>query len=86
MKSHVLPGPNPFSEVTRIGFYAAFNDRVELAVYNILGVKVHEEKADVHMGEYFFDFDGRDLEGGTYFYRVTNSKEVYSGRLVKARK
>ncbi len=39
----ILPNtPNPFSDVTRIGFYTPFDDRVELMVYNILGILVHQ--------------------------------------------
>ena len=43
---HLLPNkPNPFSDVTTIGFFTPFDDRIELQVYNILGTLVHEEKA-----------------------------------------
>lgn len=83
----VLPNfPNPFSEVTRIGFFTPFDDRIELAVYNILGVKMYEEKQGTPPGEYFFDFDGRSLQPGTYIYRVTNSKQIYTGKFIKSRK
>jgi hypothetical protein len=83
----VLPNiPNPFSEVTKIGFYSPFDERVELAVYNILGERLHEEKQGVPPGEHYFDFTGESLQPGTYIYRITNTKEVFTGKFIKARK
>ena len=51
----VLPNvPNPFSDVTRLGFYTPFDDRIELKVYNILGKLMHEEMQGSPPGEYLF--------------------------------
>jgi len=89
-RSHVfqvLPNiPNPFSEVTRIGFFTPFDDRIELEVYNILGELMHSEMQGVPPGEHYFDFDGRALLPGTYIYRVTNHKEIFTGKFIKARR
>jgi hypothetical protein len=83
---HVLPNiPNPFSDVTRIGIYSPFDEKIEFAVYNILGELLHEEKLGFPPGEHYFDFDGRSIQPGTYFYRISNTKEVFTGKLVKAR-
>jgi hypothetical protein len=83
----VLPNiPNPFSEVTRIGFFTPFDDRIELEVYNILGELMHSERQGVPPGEHYFGFDGHALQPGTYIYRVTNYKEVYTGKFIKARR
>jgi len=78
--------PNPFSEVTRIGFFTPFDDRIELEVYNILGELMHSEKQGAPPGEHYFEFDGHALQPGTYIYRVTNHKEVFTGKFVKARR
>jgi len=32
--------PNPFNSVTKIAFYLPEEDKIELAVYNILGEKI----------------------------------------------
>jgi len=81
----VLPiVPNPFSEITRISFYTPFNDRVSLQVYNILGKKVHEEAQSTSSGEHQFEFNGDDLLPGTYFYRVINSRKLYTGKFIKS--
>jgi hypothetical protein len=82
----VLPNiPNPFSDMTKIGFFTPFDDRVELKVYNILGELMHEERQGVPPGEYYFEFNGQTLQPGTYFYRVNNQKEVFTGKFIKAR-
>ena len=83
----VLPNiPNPFSEVTRIGFYTPRDTWIELMVYNILGEQLYRERMGAPHGEHYFGFDGRDLLPGTYFYRVTNQDEILTGKIVKARR
>jgi len=77
--------PNPFSEVTRLGFYTPFEERIELNVYNILGVMVHQESELVPPGKHHFGFNGNALQPGTYFYRVANSEALFTGKFVKSR-
>jgi len=76
--------PNPFSEHTRLDCYVPFGDRIELNVYNMLGVLVHHESEMVPPGEHSFRFDGKGLEPGTYFYQVAGSSRTVSGKLVKS--
>jgi len=86
LEFHVLPNvPNPFSDMTRIGFFTPFDDRIELKVYNILGELMHEEKQGAPPGEHYFQFNGSNLLPGTYFYRVTNSNNFYTGKFIKSR-
>ena len=85
-KFQVLPNiPNPFSEVTRIGFFTPFDDQVELNIYNILGELIHEESQGFSPGEHYFEYDGHALQPGTYIYRVTNHDQFFTGKIVKAR-
>lgn len=77
--------PNPFSEVTRLGFYTPFEERIELNVYNILGVLVHQESELVPPGKHHFGFDGNTLQPGTYFYRVANGEVFFTGKFVKSK-
>ena len=77
--------PNPFSEVTRLDYFTPFEERVELNVYNILGVLVHQESELVPSGKHHFGFDGSALQPGTYFYRVANSKAFFTGKFVKSK-
>lgn len=77
--------PNPFSELTRLDYFIPKHDRIELNVYNILGVMVHHESEVVPPGTHSFNFDGKELQAGTYFFRVKNSTSSHSGKLVKSR-
>ncbi|MFO7932636.1 MAG: T9SS type A sorting domain-containing protein [Bacteroidales bacterium] len=77
--------PNPFSEVTRLGFYTPFDDRIELNVFNILGELMYQEKRGAPPGKHYFDFDGSSLQPGTYFYRISNSSGHYTGKFIKSR-
>jgi hypothetical protein len=77
--------PNPFTEVTRLDYYSPFDDFIELDVYNILGILMHEESVSVVPGEHYFEFDGSGLQPGTYFYRVSNSKTYVTGKFIKSR-
>jgi len=77
--------PNPFSELTRLSYFTPVEERVELKVYNILGVLVHQESKIVPMGEHYFEFDGSGLQSGTYFYRAESSKAYFTGKLIKSR-
>lgn len=82
----VLPvAPNPFSEFTQMGFYTPYDERIKLQVYNILGELMHEEAQGASPGEHRFDFNGSMLLPGTYFYRVTNSKRLYTGKFIKSK-
>jgi hypothetical protein len=82
----VLPvAPNPFSEYTQMGFYTPFDDRIKLQVYNILGELMHEEAQGASPGEHRFNFNGSMLLPGTYFYRITNSKHLYTGKFIKSK-
>jgi hypothetical protein len=44
------------------------------------------EKQGFPPGENYFDFTGESLQPGTYIYRITNSEEVVTGKLIKARR
>jgi len=77
--------PNPFSELTRLDYFVPSNDRIELNIYNVLGVLVHHESEEVPPGKHSFSFDGKGLQPGTYFYRVESSETSVSGKLVKSR-
>ena len=76
--------PNPFSEITRMSFFTPFEDRVSLQVYNILGKMMYEEIKSVSSGEHQFEFNGGELLPGSYFYRVINSRKIYTGKFIKS--
>jgi type IX secretion system substrate protein len=77
--------PNPFTDITRLSFYTPFNDHVHLNVYNIMGQKMYEETKGAAPGEHQFEFTGNALLPGTYFYRVSNSQKLYTGKFIKTK-
>jgi hypothetical protein len=83
----VLPNiPNPFGRTTTLRFFTPSDERVNLRVYSILGELMYEEEGLYPPGENSFGFTGEDLDPGTFIYRIHNQKEVYTGKLVKARR
>lgn len=75
--------PNPFADRTRISYFSPYGEKVELAIYNMLGILVYEESVTTSPGEHSFRFDGGNLDPGAYLYRVSNGKRYITGRLVK---
>ena len=68
--------PNPFSEMTHIGFTLPAESVVELSVYNLMGQKIATLVSGTHpAGSYLESWDGRDDAGnrvqeGIYFCRM----------------
>lgn len=77
--------PNPFSISTSLAYYSPTEERVELSIYNILGVLVHQEAEIAAPGKHQFNFDGAELQAGTYLYRVETSEDYFTGKLMKSR-
>ena len=76
--------PNPFSDHTLITYFSPYGEKVELSIFNMLGILVYEESETNSPGEHSFQFDGRDLEPGAYLYKVSNGKRSVTGRLIKS--
>lgn len=63
--------PNPFNPSTTIEFSLGEDGFVQISVYNLLGEKIKDLVSDYRKaGRYKVQFDGSDLPGGTYFYRM----------------
>ncbi len=77
--------PNPFSFRTSLAYYTPNQDQIELSIYNILGVLVHQEKEWSAPGKHNFKFDGKELQPGTYLYRIKAGNDFYSGKILKSR-
>lgn len=77
--------PNPFTDRTRMAYFSAKEEQVELSVYNILGVLVYQESERLAPGNHEFLFNGSNLEPGTYLYRVETGKAFFTGKLLKSR-
>ena len=77
--------PNPFSFRTSLSYYTPNQERIELSIYNILGVLVHQESEVAAPGKHNFSFDGTELQPGTYLYRVETSEDYFTGKFMKSR-
>jgi len=77
--------PNPFSFRTSLSYYTPNQERIELSIYNILGVLVHQESEIATPGKHNFSFDGSDLQSGTYLYRVETNENYFTGKFMKSR-
>ncbi|MGB6033951.1 MAG: T9SS type A sorting domain-containing protein [Bacteroidota bacterium] len=63
--------PNPFNPTTNIQFELPHRSRVRLSVYNVLGESIVTlVDSELPGGRHSVQFDGSDLAGGVYFYRI----------------
>lgn len=70
--------PNPFSSTTTIQFQIPLVAPVSLVVFDQNGRKITELINDIlPSGIHRFDFDGRGLPSGIYFYQLKVDNEVY---------
>jgi hypothetical protein len=63
--------PNPFNPYTIINYHIPRDNPVELSVYNLMGQKVATLVSEWQQaGRHQIEFDGSDMPGGIYFYRL----------------
>jgi len=79
--------PNPFNRSTVIDYYVPTIPksprRVILTVYNILGQRVKTlVNRNQPAGEYRVIFNGANLAGGVYFYRLKTGKTVLTKKMI----
>jgi len=79
--------PNPFNPTTRISFVPERSGLATLTVYNVSGQKISTLfSGRVNKGvPYKFNFDGKNLAAGLYFYRLQtgNTAQVKKMMLIK---
>lgn len=75
--------PNPFNPSTTIEFSLPKNERVKLAVYDLLGREVASlVDGRLDAGQHSFVFDGSNLTSGIYFYRLQAGAQVQTRKLM----
>jgi len=75
--------PNPFINTTRVGFYTHKQDIIELRIYNLLGQIVYNEVNIYPSGKHYFNFNGMNLQPGTYIYSISNSSSSFTRKLIR---
>ncbi|MDZ7374074.1 MAG: T9SS type A sorting domain-containing protein [candidate division KSB1 bacterium] len=84
-KTHTLSQnyPNPFNPTTRIEFSLPKAAHVTLKVYNLLGQEVATLVNGYRQaGQHWVTFDGSDLPGGVYVYRLEYDGKSVTRKLV----
>ncbi|HKK68063.1 MAG TPA: T9SS type A sorting domain-containing protein [Bacteroidales bacterium] len=76
--------PNPFRSQTSINFTAAKQGEAELNVYNLLGKLIYKERLQASSGKNRFEFNGLELQAGTYIYTVEIHGKKETARLIKS--
>lgn len=74
--------PNPFNSSTTIPFTLAEAETVTITVYNLLGQEVARPVShrQYESGNHSIRFNGSDLAGGLYFYRMITGSDVTGTR------
>jgi hypothetical protein len=78
--------PNPFTTKTNIQFTAAESGKAVVELYNILGAKTQTLfSKDVVQGQQYNVLAGEaQLPKGIYIYTISNGKQKFTSRIVKA--
>jgi hypothetical protein len=75
--------PNPFSVTAKIKFYVAKGGLVRIFVYNTLGDEITMLlQEEVTEGYHFVEFNGQNLPGGIYYYKISCGQQKETGKLV----
>ncbi|MBK9097007.1 MAG: T9SS type A sorting domain-containing protein [bacterium] len=75
--------PNPFNPSTRINYKVGEPGLVQLKVYNVLGVEVASLVNEFrNAGDYFADFEARDISSGIYFYTLSINNFTQTRKMI----
>jgi len=75
--------PNPFNPSTQITYSIPKNEKVRLAIYNVLGKQVAElVNGNKSAGTYTVDFSAENLSSGVYFYKLETGNTVLSKKMM----
>ena len=72
-----FPQPNPFNPVTRIRYSVPSTQRVDIAVYDVVGRLVEGLVEEVKTaGDYVVEWDAGTLPSGVYFFRMRTGNQT----------
>lgn len=75
--------PNPFNPSTVLEYSIADEGLVTLRVFDVMGNEVQElVRSQQIPGTYKVEFDGSNLTSGIYFYKLTSSSFVKTGKMI----
>ena len=75
--------PNPFNPSTVINYSVARAGQVTLKLYNIIGKEIESLINEFkEPGNYYFEFNGKDLTSGVYLYRFQSGNFVSVKKMI----
>jgi len=80
--------PNPFNPQTQIRFEMPYAGKVDLSIYNLLGVKIKTlYSGQKPTGVYTFKWDGKNessqlVSGGVYIYKLQSEKGMQMRKMI----
>lgn len=74
--------PNPFEDITSIDYTLTEAGKVSFEVYNLVGELVDSKTITGNKGANRLQFDGSELANGAYIYKMTNSGNTITKRMV----
>lgn len=75
--------PNPFNSATTINYSVSTPTNIKLELFDIQG-RLIDTLIDSHhkSGEYHFDYNANDIASGMYIYRLSNSQNYKTHRMI----
>jgi len=81
--SEVQVYPNPATTNVTVTFELDMESAIDVNLYNLSGQKVINESGKTYSsGRHVIQYEIDNLPAGTYFYNLTSSTEVFSGKLI----
>lgn len=78
--------PNPSAGISTISYAVSSEGPVSVEVFDVMGRKVQTLVSGVQpAGRHSLKFDGSNLPGGTYLYRVTTNGKTSTNRMIIAK-
>ena len=80
--------PNPFNPQTQIRFEMPYAGKIDLSIYNLLGVKIKTlYSGQKPTGVYTFKWDGKNessqlVSGGVYIYKLQSAKGMQMRKMI----
>jgi hypothetical protein len=79
----LLVYPNPTTETITVAGTIGTNSNINIAVYNVLGIKKLEINEKAGPGNYLKEINIESLSSGIYFVNIQIDGEMYSWSVVK---
>ena len=75
--------PNPFRNVVDLSINTGVDELINIDVLDINGRVVYNNSTDLQKGQNTYQLDLTHLPSGIYFYSLSTSKEIRTGKIIK---